>query len=84
MAQGGLPDGQGVSLDAQGTSLDIQGGGLLGSWRGSLAGHGDPPASRDGWRAAQPGSPGTRGGGGPCQAQAGTRVRAASEEATLA
>ena len=84
MAQGGRSDGQGASLDAQGTSLDIQGGGLLGSWRASLAGHADPPASGDGWRAAQPGSPGTRGEGGPSQARAGARVRAASEEAALA
>ena len=82
--QGVSPDIQGVSPGIQGVSPDNQGGGLPGGRRGSLAGHGDSPGSRDGWRAPQPGSPGIHGAGGSGKAQAGTGVRAVSGEAGLA
>ena len=60
-AQGASPAGQGGGLAAQGGRLAGQGGGLA-AQGGPLAGQGGA-GSRDGWRAAQPGSP--PGGGSP-------------------
>ena len=73
-----------MSLGIQGAPLDIQGGGPRGGVRGWLAGHGDSPGSQEGWRPAQPVSPGTHGTGGSWKTPAGTGVRAVSGEAGLA